>query len=56
MFSKVYLYESDFPFRNEHDVPFPEGSDVEVTAKRFSGTQTKAAAFTQFLEVKNDKF
>ena len=55
-FSKVYMFENQFPFRNENMVPFPEKFDVEVIGTRFSGTDSKAAVFTQFFEVDNNEF
>ena len=55
-FSKVYLYEDQFPFRNENMVVFPEKFDVVVNALKFSGTAAKASAFTQFFEVNNTNF
>ena len=56
IFSKVYLYQDQFPFRNENMVPFTEKFDIAVSAIRFSGTTAKVAVFTQFFEVKNSEF
>jgi hypothetical protein len=56
IFSKVYLYQDQFPFRNENMVPFPEKFDIAVSATRFSGTSAKIAVFTQFFEVKNTEY
>ena len=56
LFSKVYLYQNQFPFRNENIVPFPEKFDISLNAIRFNGTQSKAASFLQFFEVDNNEF
>lgn len=57
MFSKTFIYQNNYIFRNSQEVPFQEKFDFEVTAvKTGAAGNARISMVVEFLEIANEDF